>query len=52
VATPRTRSKVDSHLATLGAARARGGVSRRKAQGAHYTPPALVRFVLEESLHG
>ncbi len=41
-----------AHLARLSATVARGGVSRRKAQGAHYTPPALVDHLVAEALAG
>lgn len=47
----RTRA-VDAHLGVLGARRARGGISQRKAQGAHYTPVALVDFLLSEAVRG
>ncbi|MEY2795640.1 MAG: hypothetical protein RIR10_1356 [Planctomycetota bacterium] len=40
------------HLHALDTQRARGGVSRRKALGAHYTPPALVDHLIHEALHG
>ena len=36
----------------LDARRARGGVSQRKAQGAHYTPPALVDHLIAEAARG
>ena len=43
---------VARHLAALDSARVRSGVSRRRAQGAHYTPPQLVDFVIAETLRG
>ena len=46
------RSSERAHLARLAATAARGGVSRRKAQGAHYTPPALVDHLVAEALVG
>jgi SAM-dependent methyltransferase len=50
VPTIEPHARVASHLAALGASRARGGVTRRKAQGAHYTPPQLVEHVLDEAM--
>jgi hypothetical protein len=47
-----TRSRpiaVSEHLGALAARRVHGGISQRKAQGAHYTPPELVEFVLAEA---
>lgn len=41
---------VAAHLEALEMRRARGGVSRRKAQGAHYTPAGLVEHLVAESL--
>lgn len=41
---------VDRHLARLEAESASGGVSRRRAQGSHYTPPELVEWMLNASL--
>lgn len=53
---PRLRSidppAVAAHLARLDAEAAPGGVTRRKAQGAHYTPPAIVAHLCAESLDG
>ena len=46
------RDAVAIHLDTLDAAPARGGISQRKAQGSHYTPIALVDFLLTEALRG
>ncbi len=40
-----------AHMARLDATSTELGVSQRKAQGAHYTPAALVEFLLCESLH-
>jgi SAM-dependent methyltransferase len=41
-----------AHLHALDTQRARGGVSRRKALGAHYTPPTLVDHLIHEALYG
>lgn len=41
---------VAAHLEALAMRRAHGGVSRRKAQGAHYTPAGIVEYVVAESL--
>jgi len=41
---------VSAHIASLEATDA-DGVSIRKRQGSHYTPPALVGWALEEALH-
>ncbi|MGA1225253.1 MAG: HsdM family class I SAM-dependent methyltransferase [Phycisphaerales bacterium] len=46
------RDAVAFELDALEARRARGGVSRRKAQGAHYTPPELVDHLVTEALLG
>jgi tRNA1(Val) A37 N6-methylase TrmN6 len=52
-ASPRSgASAVADHLGALDARRARGGVSQRKAQGAHYTPAALVAHLVGEAIRG
>lgn len=47
-----TEDAVSAHLATLSQRRARGGVTQRKAQGAHYTPAALVDHLVAEATDG
>ena len=47
-----TEDAVSAHLSTLSQRRARGGVTQRKAQGAHYTPPALVDHLIAEATDG
>jgi len=52
-ASPRSgASAVADHLGALDARRARGGVSQRKAQGAHYTPAGLVAHLVAEAIRG
>jgi methylase of polypeptide subunit release factors len=44
---------VSAHLAALGAEAGRSGrASRRKEQGSHYTPPALVGWILDRAMDG
>jgi len=47
-----TEDAVSAHLTTLSLRRARGGVTQRKAQGAHYTPAALVDHLVAEATRG
>ena len=46
-----SNSRVTAHLARLDATALSSGVTQRKAQGSHYTPSALVEFVVRETLH-
>ena len=49
----RNSAAVSAHLAQLSVRRAaRGGVSQRKAQGAHYTPEPLVAHLIGEATRG
>jgi tRNA1(Val) A37 N6-methylase TrmN6 len=41
-----------AHLRALAARRVHGGISQRKAQGSHYTPPELVGYALAEATRG
>jgi len=53
VARPVTSPRHDpatAHLARLAAESAPSGVSRRQAQGAHYTPPPMVDHLVSETL--
>ncbi|MFM7134715.1 MAG: class I SAM-dependent DNA methyltransferase [Planctomycetota bacterium] len=53
MALPETSQASDSataHLARLAAEAAPSGVSRRRAQGAHYTPPPMVDHLVSETL--
>ncbi|MCE2882666.1 MAG: N-6 DNA methylase [Planctomycetaceae bacterium] len=51
---PNTAIEADvaAHMRALESATAEGGVSQRRAQGAHYTPAWLVEHVVGEALRG